>query len=214
LAWWENVPVASWILLRARCHGCGQPISARYPLVELSTGIAFALVTWGWHGSAVAAGYCCLAAAMIAVALIEYGGQRAPLAVAAIGTGVGLAIIVLAAGWQHHWRTLNGAITGTAIALLTYAVLRLGDPECTDARGHGRSALLMTGCWIGGLGLRPAIIGAVAWIVGFFICMTGAWWMTRPLRAGLKARPPHPVVASPLVAALAGAMVASLIAGG
>ena len=55
---------------------------------SLSTGIMFALVTWAWHGTLVSAAYCCLTASMIAVGLIEYGGQRAPLSVAAIGTGV------------------------------------------------------------------------------------------------------------------------------
>src|SRR5664279_5390153 len=79
LKWWENVPVVSWALLRGRCRTCRQPISARYPLVELATGTVFSLVTWGWHGTLVSAGYCALAAGMIAVGLIEYGGQRAPL---------------------------------------------------------------------------------------------------------------------------------------
>lgn len=39
----ENVPVLSWILLKGRCAGCKEPISARYPLIELGTGILFAL---------------------------------------------------------------------------------------------------------------------------------------------------------------------------
>ena len=37
LAWYENVPIVSWLLQRARCRGCGQPISAMYPLIELAT---------------------------------------------------------------------------------------------------------------------------------------------------------------------------------
>ena len=37
LHWWENVPVVSWLALRGRCHTCHQPISVRYPLVELAT---------------------------------------------------------------------------------------------------------------------------------------------------------------------------------
>ena len=39
----ENIPVLSWILLRGRCAGCKEPISVRYPLIELGTGILFAL---------------------------------------------------------------------------------------------------------------------------------------------------------------------------
>ena len=36
IAWYENIPVLSWIALRARCRGCGLPISVMYPLVELA----------------------------------------------------------------------------------------------------------------------------------------------------------------------------------
>ncbi len=39
---WENIPVISWLFLRGRCSGCKEPISARYPLIELGTGVAFA----------------------------------------------------------------------------------------------------------------------------------------------------------------------------
>ena len=43
LKWYDNVPVLSWLLLRARCRYCGKPISSQYPLVEAVTGLAFAL---------------------------------------------------------------------------------------------------------------------------------------------------------------------------
>ena len=41
---WDNIPVLSWLMLRGRCRGCGEHISARYPLIELATGIAFAII--------------------------------------------------------------------------------------------------------------------------------------------------------------------------
>ncbi|MDQ7878092.1 prepilin peptidase [Microbacterium sp. QXD-8] len=43
---WQNVPVVSWIALRGKCANCKAPISARYPIVEAVTGVAFAVVTW------------------------------------------------------------------------------------------------------------------------------------------------------------------------
>ena len=46
IKWWQNVPVISWIALRGKCANCKAPISARYPIVEAVTGVAFALVTW------------------------------------------------------------------------------------------------------------------------------------------------------------------------
>lgn len=41
IAWFDNVPVLSWILLGARCRACGCRISPRYPLGELATGVLF-----------------------------------------------------------------------------------------------------------------------------------------------------------------------------
>ena len=39
---WDNIPLLSWIFLRGRCRSCGVRISARYPLVEVITGLLFA----------------------------------------------------------------------------------------------------------------------------------------------------------------------------
>ncbi|MAB81290.1 MAG: hypothetical protein CMJ89_18240 [Planctomycetes bacterium] len=46
LAWYENVPVLSWVIQGARCRSCRGTISARYPLVELLTGALWALAAW------------------------------------------------------------------------------------------------------------------------------------------------------------------------
>ncbi|MFC8683390.1 prepilin peptidase [Microbacterium ureisolvens] len=43
---WHNVPVIGWLALGGKCANCKAPISARYPIVEAVTGLAFALVTW------------------------------------------------------------------------------------------------------------------------------------------------------------------------
>lgn len=44
IKWYDLLPVLSWIFLRGRCRACGSSISAQYPLVELATGLSFALV--------------------------------------------------------------------------------------------------------------------------------------------------------------------------
>ena len=51
----HNVPVLGWLALRGRCASCGDAISARYPLVEAFTGVAFAVVTWSILTTAAAA---------------------------------------------------------------------------------------------------------------------------------------------------------------
>lgn len=43
LAWFENIPIVSWVALRGRCRCCGERISASYPLGELAIGILWAL---------------------------------------------------------------------------------------------------------------------------------------------------------------------------
>lgn len=42
IAWYDNIPLLSWLILRGRCRHCGAPISVRYPLVELMAGVIFA----------------------------------------------------------------------------------------------------------------------------------------------------------------------------
>lgn len=50
LAWWENVPLASWLALRGRCRTCGATISWRYPAVELAIGVLWSYAVWsGLH---------------------------------------------------------------------------------------------------------------------------------------------------------------------
>ena len=44
LRWYDNIPVLSWLMLKARCRYCGKPISPQYPLVEAVTGLIFVLV--------------------------------------------------------------------------------------------------------------------------------------------------------------------------
>src|SRR5579872_1805386 len=46
LAWWENVPVASWLALRGRCRNCRAAIGWRYPAVELAVGLLWATIVW------------------------------------------------------------------------------------------------------------------------------------------------------------------------
>jgi leader peptidase (prepilin peptidase)/N-methyltransferase len=214
LTWRENIPVVSWVALRGRCRTCRQPISVRYPAVELGTAAAFALVTWGWRGSLVSAGYCVLVAAMIAVSLIEYSGTRAPLSVAAIGTGTAVALLVVAAGWQGHWRIAVGSIIGTAVAFGFFLFLRARDPVCADPRSHGRTALLVAGCWFGGLGAGPATIGVATWVAAYLLCLEGARWAAGNRQRGLPFRPDaYALFGTPLIFALSIAMVVSFIAG-
>ena len=70
IAWYENVPVVSWLALKGRCRGCATPISKRYPLIELVSGLLAGICAWqfgydGWLVFTLAATWTLLAAAMI-----------------------------------------------------------------------------------------------------------------------------------------------------
>lgn len=54
IAWYDNIPVFSWLVLRGRCRNCGTPVSVQYPLVELATGLMWA-GTFALHGPTVEA---------------------------------------------------------------------------------------------------------------------------------------------------------------
>jgi leader peptidase (prepilin peptidase) / N-methyltransferase len=62
LAWHDNVPVVSWLLLRGRCRSCGGRISPLYPAVELATAglVAACFVAFGLSGEAFVASFFCV----------------------------------------------------------------------------------------------------------------------------------------------------------
>jgi leader peptidase (prepilin peptidase)/N-methyltransferase len=61
IAWYDNVPVVSWLLLRGRCRSCGTAISWRYPAVELATALLAAASFWrfGVSWDALVASFFC-----------------------------------------------------------------------------------------------------------------------------------------------------------
>jgi len=72
LAWYDNVPVVSYLVLRGRCRGCAVKIGAVYPAVELLTAllIAASFLAFGWSGrSFVAAFFCTVLVAVSATDL-------------------------------------------------------------------------------------------------------------------------------------------------
>jgi leader peptidase (prepilin peptidase)/N-methyltransferase len=171
LAWWENVPLVSWVALRGRCRTCREAISIRYPLVEAGTAGAFVLIAWARHGSLMTIPYCLLVATIITILLIDAGELRSPLLVAALGTAIADLVLVTIAADGGHWSLLVGAQAGTLAGIVGFSALRRMDPGCHCREGFGRSALIPAGCWLGGLGLVPAGIGAGVFFAVFLLCI-------------------------------------------
>ena len=213
LTWWENIPLLSWLFLRGRCHTCHQRISVRYPLVEVTTALVFGLVAWAWHGTLPTIGYCVLAAAALSIALIEYGGQRAPLAVAAVGVSLGGSAFMVCSAGLGHWSAVFGSLVGLLLGVGMFGVLRALDPACRDPRAHGRTALPVAGVWLGGLGGLPTVAGLAAWILTSFACLVVVWSVNRSRRVVPDGDPPRsmpPGAAVPLVTGILVALAVSL----
>lgn len=70
IAWYDNIPVVSWLLLRGRCRACGTGISWRYPAVELATALLVAACFWKfgvtWN-AAIAAFFCAVLVVLSAI---------------------------------------------------------------------------------------------------------------------------------------------------
>lgn len=89
----DNLPVVSWIRLRGKCRDCGEPISARYPIVEALTGILFVgtvlIVGVDW----VLPAYLWFAAVTMVLILTDLDHKRIPNRILYPGTVVGLVLL-------------------------------------------------------------------------------------------------------------------------
>jgi leader peptidase (prepilin peptidase)/N-methyltransferase len=92
IAWYDNVPILSYLLLGGRCRACRTRISPVYPTVELLTG-ALAVALWLRLGpSAAFAGYFAFAAALVTITFIDLDHRIIPDVISLPGILVGLAI--------------------------------------------------------------------------------------------------------------------------
>ena len=74
IPWYLNIPLVTWLYLRGKCAHCRAPISARYFLVELLTGLAF-LGSWlavGWQSTWLALVYCLVLSGFIVATFIDF----------------------------------------------------------------------------------------------------------------------------------------------
>ena len=78
VAWYDNVPVVSYLLLRGRCRGCGTPIGWVYPAVELLTAllVAASFYAFGWSGEAFVAAFFC--AVLVTVSATDLSHRIVP----------------------------------------------------------------------------------------------------------------------------------------
>jgi leader peptidase (prepilin peptidase)/N-methyltransferase len=113
LAWYENVPVVSWLVLRGRCRGCGSRISVMYPLVELTTSVVFAGGVLVYGLSPLLVVRLAFGCALIVLFMIDLQHQILPNAITLPGIVAGfLASLFLPPGWLS---SLIGILAGGGI---------------------------------------------------------------------------------------------------
>lgn len=124
LLWYENVPVASWILLRGRCRTCATPISIQYPLVEAITALMFGLGWWYYGPGALLASRLLFGCALIVLFAIDHEHHLLPNVITLPGIVIGFAFSFFTEpGWEA---SLIGLLAGGgslyAIAEIYYRV--------------------------------------------------------------------------------------------
>ncbi|MEZ5189580.1 MAG: prepilin peptidase [Schumannella sp.] len=170
----DNIPVLSWLLLRGRCRGCHEPISARYPLVEAGTAVAFLLVTARFGpavldaatatdavaGAIELVAFLVLTAVSIALALIDLDTKRLPNAIVVPTLIAGTVLLAAAALVRGDLVALAGAALGGAGLFVLYLVLAL---VSRGGMGMGDVKLAaVLGLYLGFLGWGNLLVGAFA----------------------------------------------------
>ena len=78
IAWYDNIPVVSYFLLRAKCRHCGAKIPPSYPLVELGTAVAFVVCLFLWGPTIDALKYMLFAAILILLISSDFADRILP----------------------------------------------------------------------------------------------------------------------------------------
>jgi leader peptidase (prepilin peptidase)/N-methyltransferase len=153
----DNVPVLSWLLLRGKCRTCANPISARYPLVELGCGALFAGVAarlgFNWDLPA----FLVFVAGLLALASIDLERLILPKSIVYTTLVLLTAALVLDAGVTHQWHRLFIAALCALSWFVFFFVLNFIGPKYLGF-GDVRLAPVL-GLALGWLGIRYVILG-------------------------------------------------------
>lgn len=199
IRWYENVPVLSYLALRGRCAGCQARISPRYPLVELATGLLFALCAWRWGLTPVALAWGAFASLLVCQFLIDMDTQLLPDALNYLLLWGGL--VVAALGWTVPLDVaLWGAVAGYLVLWSFFHAYRLLTGK--EGMGYGDFKLLAAlGAWLGADHLLAILL---------LSSVVGALLGSAMLLVGKLAHKDIPIAFGPF---LAGAGLVCLVAG-
>ena len=174
LAWHENVPLLGWLRLGGRCSKCKAAISKRYPLIELSTGLMFAALSWRFGPEPTTLIWCAFAATLLALAAIDWDTTLLPDSLNQPLLWAGLFVAHL--GWTVPLHiSLAGALLGYLSLWSVYWVFKLATGK--EGMGYGDFKLLAAlGAWLGWKMILPIVLGAsvIGAIVGIGMKMSSS----------------------------------------
>jgi len=185
IAWFDNVPLASWLALRARCRTCGAAISPRYVLVELLAGLLFLFVWLRFGFSLLTPVYLLVVAGLLLGTFVDFEHMIIPDRVTLGGIAAGLLLSPLVPelhGTADRGQALLAAARGAAAgAGMLYAVALIGRWVFRkDAMGLGDVKLLgAIGAFLGTRAVFFTLVassfaGSVAGMA-FILCGNKAW---------------------------------------
>jgi leader peptidase (prepilin peptidase) / N-methyltransferase len=148
IAGWDNVPVLSWLLLRAKCRACGERISWRYPAIELATAALFLACclcfSFSWH----AAGWALLCFLLLGLAVMDAETLLLPDAFTYPGLAAGIAAAALRGGLRGAGLSALAAAVAAATLLLIAGVYWLARKQMGMGMGDVK-LLAMLAAWLG-----------------------------------------------------------------
>ena len=172
----ENIPLVSWVLLRGRCSACQKPISARYPAIELLTGLASTLVAWRFGPTFVCTGALLLTWSLIALAFIDFDTTLLPdsITLPLVWAGLGFN---LAGAFVPLSTAVLGAMAGYLLLWGVYWLFKLATGK--EGMGYGDFKLLAAlGAFLGWqmlplIVLLSSVVGAVIGVALIILARRG-----------------------------------------
>lgn len=168
IRWYQNIPVVSWLILRGRCASCQNPISIRYPLIELLTAICSLVIALVFGASLQMLFGLLLTWTLIALTFIDFDTQLLPdrytLTLAALGLAVNSYAL-----YTSPTAAIWGYIIGFLCLWIVYYLFKIVTGK--EGMGYGDFKLLAAlGAWMGPLMLPlivllSSLVGAIIGII-------------------------------------------------